>query len=85
MKERPTLHALAVYLAVVEHGTMHAAAEHESISQPAISAHVKSLERFFHTPLLERSGRRVRPTTAGELVADYSRRMHAASSMPGCI
>jgi DNA-binding transcriptional LysR family regulator len=77
MRERPTLHALAVYLAVVDHGTMHAAAEHESISQPAISAHVKSLERFFRTPLLERSGRRVRPTVVGELVADYSRRMLA--------
>ncbi len=77
MRERPTLHALAVYLAVVDHGTMRAAAEHESISQPAISAHVKSLERFFHTPLLERSSRRVRPTAAGELVADYSRRMLA--------
>ena len=79
MKERPTLHALAVYLAVVEHGTMHAAAEHERISQPAISAHVKSLERFFRTPLLERSGRRVRMTAAGELVADSSRRMLALS------
>ncbi|MGI8689774.1 MAG: LysR family transcriptional regulator [Thermomicrobiales bacterium] len=77
MKERPTLHALAVYLAVMEHGTMHAAAEHESISQPAISAHVKSLERFFHAPLLERTGRRVRPTAAGDLVATYSRRMLA--------
>lgn len=75
MRERPTLHALAVYLAVMEHGTMHAAAEHESISQPAISAHVKSLERFFHAPLLERTGRRVRPTAAGELVAGYSRRV----------
>lgn len=77
MRERPTLHALAVYLAVTDNGTMHAAAEREGISQPAISAHVKSLERFFHVALLERSGRRVRPTASGELVADFTRRMLA--------
>lgn len=77
MLERPSLHALAVFLAVVEHGTMTAAAEAEGISQPAISAHVKSLEGFFGTPLMERVGRRVRPTPAGKLVADYARRMLA--------
>ncbi|HEV2123902.1 MAG TPA: LysR substrate-binding domain-containing protein, partial [Chloroflexota bacterium] len=75
MRERPSLHALAVYLAVVEHGTMTAAAEVEGISQPAISAHIKGLERFFGTPLMERSGRRVIPTAAGDIVADYSRRI----------
>lgn len=75
MLERPSLHALAVFVAVIDHGTMTAAAEAEGISQPAISAHVKSLEGFFGTPLMERSGRRVRPTAAGMLVADYSRRM----------
>lgn len=77
MKERPTLHALAVYLAILDHGTMRAAAEQEGISQPAITAHVKSLERFFDIPLLERSGRRVRPTVAGEVVAGYCRQMLA--------
>src|SRR6266581_4057844 len=75
MLERPSLHALAVYLAVVDHETMTAAAEAEGISQPAISAHIKSLEGFFGTPLMERSGRRVRPTAAGHLVADYTRRV----------
>lgn len=75
MLERPSLHALAVFVAVIDHGTMTAAAETEGISQPAISAHVKSLEGFFGTPLMERSGRRVRPTAAGLLVADYTRRM----------
>ena len=79
MRERPGLHALAVFLAVIDHETMTAAAEAESISQPAISAHIKGLERFFGTPLMERSGRRVRPTAAGHLVADYSRRMIALS------
>jgi DNA-binding transcriptional LysR family regulator len=77
MIERPTLHALAVYVAVVDHETMTAAAEAEGISQPAISAHIKGLEGYYGTPLMERSGRRVRPTAAGLLVADYARRMLA--------
>ena len=75
MRERPSLHALTVYLAVIDHKTMTAAAEIEGISQPAISMHVKALERFYGTPLIERQGRRVRPTAAGELVAEYTRQI----------
>jgi DNA-binding transcriptional LysR family regulator len=75
MKERPSLHALALFLATVEHGTMTAAAETEGIAQPAISVHVRNLERFYGTSLVERSGRRVRPTAAGELLATHTRRI----------
>jgi DNA-binding transcriptional LysR family regulator len=77
MIERPSLHTLAIFLAVVEHGTMTAAAEAEGISQPAISAQVKVLERFFGTLLLQRDGRGVVPTTTGQAVADYARRILA--------
>jgi DNA-binding transcriptional LysR family regulator len=73
--ERPTLHALALFVAVVDHGTMTAAGETEAVSQPAITVQVKALERYFGTPLLERGGRRVRPTAAGQVVVDYARRM----------
>src|SRR5918995_5680993 len=73
MKERPSLHALALFLATVEHGTMMAAAEAEGIAQPAISIHVRNLERFYAMPLMERTGRRVRPTAAGELLATHTR------------
>lgn len=66
---------MALFLATVEHGTMSAAAEAEGIAQPAISVHVRNLERYYGTPLMERSGRRVRPTAAGELVATHSRRV----------
>lgn len=75
MFERPSLHALAVFLAVVDHGTMTAAAEAEGIAQPAISVHVHNLERYFGVPLMERDGRRLRPTEAGEVVAAYTRRL----------
>ena len=74
MIERPSLHALALFVAVVEHGAMTAAAEAEGIGQPAISAQVKALERYYGTALLERAARGVAPTPAGQLVVDYARR-----------
>jgi DNA-binding transcriptional LysR family regulator len=86
MRERPSLHALEVFLAVVRHETMTAAAEAEGIAQPAISAHVRKLEAHFGVPLMERSGRRVRPTEAGRLVADYTRRLlEAVDELTGAI
>jgi DNA-binding transcriptional LysR family regulator len=83
MIERPSLHALALFLAVVERGTMTGAAEAEGISQPAVSLQVKSLERYFGLPLLERGGRGVAPTPAGALVADYARRILALADELG--
>lgn len=80
MIERPSLHALAVFLAVVEHGTMTAAAKAEGISQPAISAQVKVVERYFGTALLQRGGRGSSPTAAGRLVAGYAKQMLALAT-----
>ncbi len=77
MKERPTIQALAVFVAILDHGTMTHAAEVEGIAQPAISSHVRNLERYFGVALLERSGGRVRPTPSGELVAGYARQVLA--------
>ena len=77
MIDRPSLHALALFLAVVEHGTMTAAAEAEGISQPAISAQVKALERYYGAPLLQRGARGGVPTATGQTVADYARRVLA--------
>lgn len=72
MIERPSFHALALFLAVVEHGTMTAAAAAEGISQPAISAQVKVLERYFGAPLLQRNGRGVVPTATGQVVTIFA-------------
>jgi DNA-binding transcriptional LysR family regulator len=77
MIERPSLHALAIFLAVVEHGTMTATAASEGISQPAISAQIKVLERYYGTTLLQRSGRGVVPTATGLVVADAARQILA--------
>lgn len=75
MIERPSLHALALFLAVVEHGSMTASAKAGGISQPAISTQIKVLERYYGTVLLQRTGRGVVPTATGELVAGYARRI----------
>src|SRR5215213_3835413 len=75
--ERPTIQALAIFAEVARHGTMTAAAEAAGISQPAISAQVKALERYYGTRLLKRDGRGSTPTAAGRLVADYAVRVLA--------
>jgi DNA-binding transcriptional LysR family regulator len=75
--ERPTIQALAIFAEVAKHGTMTAAAEAAGISQPAISAQVKALERYYGTRLLERDGRGSAPTAAGRLVADHAVRVLA--------
>lgn len=75
--ERPTVQALAIFAEVAKHGSMSAAAESVGISQPAISAQVKTLEHYYGTRLLERDGRGSAPTTSGQLVADYAVRVLA--------
>jgi DNA-binding transcriptional LysR family regulator len=77
MIARPSLQALAIFRAVIARGTMTAAAKTEGLSQPAISTQIKALERYYGTSLLERHGRGIRPTLAGQLVADYATRVLA--------
>jgi len=75
VQDRPTLQALALFAAVIRHGTMTAAAEAVGISQPAISAQIRVLERHYNTRLLQREDRGSFPTPAGRLVADYATRV----------
>jgi len=81
--ERPTLQALAIFVEVAKHRTMTAAAEEAGITQPAISAQVKALERYYGTRLLERNGRGSTPTAAGRLVAAYAARVLALTDELG--
>jgi DNA-binding transcriptional LysR family regulator len=71
------LHKLRVFVAVAERQHFTRAAEELGISQPALTAHVRDLERHLGTPLFERAGRGVRLTDAGHLVLGYARRMLA--------
>lgn len=66
------VHRLAVLHAVVTDGSVTGAAAELNYSPSAVSQHVAALERETGVALLERIGRRVRPTPAGALLAGYA-------------
>ncbi|UKY47647.1 transcriptional regulator CynR [Streptomyces inhibens] len=68
------LRHLRYLLAVAEHANFTRAAEALHISQPTLSQQVKQLERSLKVQLLDRSGRTVRLTDAGEAYVHYARR-----------
>lgn len=70
----PELRHLRYLLAVAEQGSFTRAAEELRVSQPTLSQQVKQLERAVGTQLLDRTGRSVRLTDAGETYAHYARR-----------
>jgi DNA-binding transcriptional LysR family regulator len=72
-----SLHQLAVFRAVARHQSFSRAAEELSISQPAVSAHVRELQRLYGVALFEQVGRRVRLTEAGRLLEEYADRLLA--------
>ena len=67
-----TLTQLAAFVCVVRRGSVTAAAEELYVTQPSVSAAVAALEREVGAKLLERDGRGLRPTPAGEAFAPYA-------------
>jgi DNA-binding transcriptional LysR family regulator len=67
-----TLTQLRSFLAVVRNGSVTAAADDLIVTQPSVSAAVTALSREVGTNLLEREGRGVRPTAAGEAFAPFA-------------
>ncbi len=68
------LRHLRYLLAVAEHANFTRAAEALHVSQPTLSQQIKQLEGALHVQLLDRSGRTVRLTDAGQAYAHYARR-----------
>ncbi|WP_030686389.1 LysR family transcriptional regulator [Streptomyces globisporus] len=62
------MHQLRYFAAVVDEGTFTGAARHLHVSQSGISTQVAKLERELGQQLLDRSGRHLRLTPAGEAV-----------------
>ena len=60
--------------AVAEHQNFTRAAEALHVSQPTLSQQIKQLENSLNVQLLDRSGRTVRLTDAGETFLSYTRR-----------
>ncbi|QLE75081.1 transcriptional regulator CynR [Streptomyces rectiverticillatus] len=67
------LRHLRYLLAVAEHANFTRAAEALHVSQPTLSQQIKQLERSLRVQLLDRSGRTVRLTDAGEAYTRYAR------------
>jgi DNA-binding transcriptional LysR family regulator len=66
---------LAAFCEVVERKSFSQAAERLGVTQPAVSLQVRSLEKRLGTKLLDRSGRRVEPTEAGQRLYRAAQRM----------
>ncbi len=67
-----TLHQLRTFRAVAEQLSFSAAAHELSISQPSVSYQVKELEAVLGLSLLDRLGKRVRLTEAGQVLYEYA-------------
>jgi DNA-binding transcriptional LysR family regulator len=68
---------LASFCAVVDHQSFSVAAEQLGVTQPAVSLQIRSLEKRLGRRLLDRSGRRVEPTEAGQRLYRSAQRMLA--------
>jgi len=71
------LHQLVTFHAVATSGSFTRAAKRLYLSQPAVTQQVRSLENELGFPLIERQGRRIRLTTAGEALLPYAPRLQA--------
>lgn len=69
------LKTLEVFCRIVELRSFTRAAEDVSLTQPTVSGHIKDLESELGLPLLDRAGRTVTPTRAGEILYGYARRI----------
>ncbi len=71
--ERPSLQQLVYLVAVDDHRHFGKAAEACFVSQPALSAQIRELERRLGVTLFERGNRKVLPTAVGTAVIDRAR------------
>jgi DNA-binding transcriptional LysR family regulator len=71
---------LAAFCAVVEKKSFSQAAERLGVTQPAVSLQIRALEKRLGAQLLDRSGRRVEPTEAGQRLYRSAQRVLAAEA-----
>lgn len=71
---RPDPTSLKLFISVVEHGTIAAAAEHEHIAAAAISKRISELENNLKIQLLIRTNKGIQPTPAGIALSTMARR-----------
>jgi DNA-binding transcriptional LysR family regulator len=69
------LDQLRAFVEVVERGSFTRAAKELNLSQPAVTHQIHELERRFNVPLVERLGKRVYLTQAGEKLIEHARNL----------
>jgi DNA-binding transcriptional LysR family regulator len=67
-----TVTQLVAFLTVARRGSVTAAAKELVVTQPSVSAAINALERELGVKLMERDGRNLRPTRAGEAYVPYA-------------
>jgi len=70
-----TFRQLNAFHTVARLGSVSLAADELHLTQPAVSIQIAALEASAGTPLLQRTGRGIRLTEAGELLAGYANRI----------
>ena len=73
------LYRLVVFYTLVNEGTMSKASERLFISQPAISAHIKALEKGLGVSLFSRVGRRSVVSLAGQVLCGKAERLFSVA------
>ncbi|MBI1850956.1 MAG: LysR family transcriptional regulator [Planctomycetes bacterium] len=71
------LQQLEILTKIIETGSFSKAAAAVYLTQPTVSTHVATLEKTFGLRLLDRMGRRTKPTAAGQVVYSYAKKMLA--------
>lgn len=66
---------LNIFCKVIDLKSFSKAGKAVHLSQPTISTHIKDLEEHFGCRLIDRLGKEAVPTKAGELLAEYARRL----------
>jgi DNA-binding transcriptional LysR family regulator len=69
---------LESFIVVIECGSFSAAAERLRLTQPAVSLQIRQLEKSLSATLIERVGRKARPTAAGVELLAHAQQISAA-------
>ena len=69
------LKLIAIFNAVLKHGSMNAAAQHLNMTASAVSQHIQKLEKHYQIKLLNRTTRSLAPTEEGRILWQYAQQL----------
>jgi DNA-binding transcriptional LysR family regulator len=75
--QRLNLNHLHTFALVIQQGSFSGAAELQTLTQPAVSLQIRQLETRLNLKLIERVGKRIKPTSAGNTLLEHIGRINA--------